>query len=559
MSKFHSSLLVVLISIAACSKSADTSSPLSFVPSDTPFVMANTESVPDAAVQTWTRMMQGTWPNIVGLYDHMLDGLPDQGDVESAKVKRVTKAILDEFRERDTPEKWAEAGFSMKARAAFYGVGLVPVLRIELADPDKFRATVTRVEEKAGTKLTASRIDDQDIWTIEMNKAEALIAIEGRHLVMSVLPVNADKTLRRSVLGLDRPGESLESSGGMTSFNKAEGYVAYGSGWIDYKRVVSLIDNDPGYAAFASMATDNPPKFDATCRGEFEELAARAPRMVMGYTQFDGKHFIANGRLDLDPELAKSFMKLSSPPPGSAATSSALYDIAVSLPILKIKDFLVERSNAIVNSPFKCAALASMNETAALAKQQLAQVVPPPFSDFTGLRLMINRLDIPESGTPDASAAILIGSSNPMSMIGMAQLLVPGLRDFKLTLDGKAVDLPSGVIPTEVGYAPPMQIAANDTAMAISTGSGIDLSAFLIAPAAADGQLIRATYTGALYDLIGTMLTRFSAVMPEKQQADLEMQTALYKLYARWFQSVDIHINATPKGIEMIQDTRLNP
>ena len=559
MSKFHYSLLVVLISIAACSKTADTSAPLSFVPADTPFVMANAESVPDAAVQTWTRMMQVAWPNIVGLYDHMLDGLPDQGDLESAKVKRVTKAILDEVRERDTPEKWAEAGFSMKARAAFYGVGLVPVLRIELDDPEKFRAMVARVEEKAGTKLTASRIDDQDIWTIEMNKAEALIAIEDRHLVISVLPVNADKTLRRRVLGLDRPGESLESSGGMTSFNKAEGYLAYGSGWIDYKRVVSLIDNDPGYAAFASLATDNPPKFDATCRGEFEDLAARAPRMVMGYTQFDGKHFIANGRLDLDPELAKSFMNLSSPPPGSAATSTALYDMALSLPILKIKDFLVERSSAIVEAPFKCAALASLNEAAATAKQQLTQVVPPPFSDFTGLRLMINRVDIPDSGSPDASLAILIGNSNPMGMIGMAQLMVPRLRDFKLTLDGKAVDLPAGVIPTEVGYAPPMQIAANDTAVAVSQGAGIDLAAFLTAPAADDGQLIRMGFTGAFYDLLIAVTTRYSPMLPDTQQADLEMQRSLYKLYARWFQSIDIRINATPKGIEMIQDTHLNP
>lgn len=559
MLKFRSSLLVVLILITACSKPAEDSSPLAFVPADTPFVMANTEPSPDAAMQTWTRMMQGVWPNIIGLYDHMLDTLPDQESVETARIKQITKAILDEVRQRDTPEKWAEVGFTMKARGAVYGIGLVPVARIELADADKFRAMIARIEAKAGSKLVTSRIDDQDIWTIDMSKAEALIAIEGKHLVMSMLPVNADKTLRRRVLGLDRPSESLESSGGLASFNKAEGYLAYGSGWIDFKRVVALIDNDPGYAAFASMATESPPKLDAVCRGEFEGLAARTPRIVMGYTHFDGQQFVANGRLDLDAELAKSFIKLSSPPPGSSAPSTALYDIALSLPILKIKDFLVERSNAIVAAPFKCAALASINEAAVSAKQDLAQIVPPPLSDFTGLRLMINRLEIPESGSPDASAAILIGSSNPMGMIGMAQMVVPSLSDFKLTLDGKAVDLPAGIIPTEVGYAPPMQIAANDTAMAISVGSGIDLSAYLTAPAAGDGQLMRMTFSGALYDMLATMMTRYSTLLPEKQQADLEMQTTLYKLYARWFKSVDIRINATPKGIEMIQDTHLNP
>ena len=35
----------------------------------------------------------------------------------------------------------------------------------------------------------------------------------------------------------------------------------------------------------------------------------------------------------------------------------------------------------------------------------------------------------------------------------MAQLAIPGLSDFKLALDGKAMDLPAGIIPTEVGLS----------------------------------------------------------------------------------------------------------
>ena len=559
MLKIRASLFLTVLLIAGCSKSTDNSAPLAFVPADTPFVMANTEPAPETAVQTWSRMMQAAWPSLLGIYDRMLDGMPDQENAEAGKVKRVITAILDEVRNRDTPEKWTEAGFSMQARGAFYGVGLVPVLRVELADADKFRALVARVEDKAGAKLETARVDDQDVWIIALDEAEALIAIEGRHLVISVLPANAENTLRRRVLGLDRPAQSLESSEVMTGFNKAEGYLAYGSGWVDFKRIAALIDNDPGYAAFAGMLGENPPRLDASCRSEFDALAARTPRLVMGYTRFDGQHFTTSSRLDLDAALATAFMKLSSPPPGSAATATALYDIALSLPILKIKDFLIERSNAIVEAPFQCAALAPMNEAAARARQQLTQVVPPPLSDFTGLRLLINRLDIPASGNPDASAAILIGSSDPMSMIGMAQLAVPGLRDFKLALDGKAVDLPAGIIPTEVGYAPSMQIAANDAAVAISLGEGIDLSAFVGAPAAADGQLLHATYSGAFYELLGTMLTRFSAMVPDKQRADLEAQTALYHLYAQWIQSIDMRVKATPKGIEWTQDVTLSP
>src|SRR5690606_17146740 len=123
--------------------------------------------------------------------------------------------------------------------------------------------------------------------------------------------------------------------------------------------------------------------------------------LVMGYTALDGQHMASHSRLDLDSELASALQKLSSPPAGSAAASTALYDISMSLPILKIKDFLIARSNAIVDAPFRCPALASWNDAAAEAKQQLSQIVPPPLSDMTGLRLMINHLDVPDDGTPD--------------------------------------------------------------------------------------------------------------------------------------------------------------
>ncbi|HET9034204.1 MAG TPA: hypothetical protein VFN25_15025 [Dokdonella sp.] len=559
MSNYRSILLVIVLLATACSRPPDENAPLAFVPSDTPFVMANSEPMPEANVEMWARQMQGVWPSMVGLYDDMLSKIPDTSEPEAARFKQVTQAILDEIRQRDTPAKWAEVGFSAKSLGALYGVGMIPVLRVELGDPDKFRAMVARVEAKAGAKLGTSHVDDQPVWTLRTGKAEGLMAIEDQHLVIAFLPDNADNALRRRVLGLDRPKKSLAETGGLDNLNKAEGYLPFGSGWIDFTRLVALIDTDPGYSAIAQMAADTPKNLDATCRSEYTALAARAPRIVLGYTRLEGRHMTFSGRLDLDTKLAQAFVKLSSPPPGSAAPSSALYDISLSLPVLKIKDFLIERSNAIVDAPFQCPALASLNEVATKAKLRLRQFVPPPLSDFTGLRLMVNRLDIPENGNPDVSAAVLIGSSNPMGMIGMAQLVAPTLRDFKLALDGKPVDLPAGIFPNQAGYAPAMQVAASESAVVIGIGADIDLAAFISADTATDGQLMRAVYSGKFYDMLDSMLTRFSAMMPENQRATIEQQKTLNALYARWIDRIEVRVNATAKGIEMIQTTEMKP
>lgn len=551
-------LATLTLLAAACSKSSDSDAPLAFVPADTPFVIANAEPTPDAVADMWSQQMKTIWPTVINLYDGMLAKIPDDGSPETASTKRVVQAILTELKGRDSVEKWAEAGFTTKARSALYGVGMVPVLRVELGDPDKFRAMVARIEKDAGASLGTSKVGDQEVRTFAIAATQGLIAIEDKQLVVSILPTNASEDLRRRVLGLDRPEKNLATEGSLESFNKTEGYLPMGSGWIDFRRIVALIDVDPGYNAFAQLISADHAPLDALCRSEMDAIAARAPRVTMGYTRFEGRNMDFRSRLDLDSAFAQSFIKLSSPPPGSAATSNVLYDIALSLPVLKIKDFLVERTNAIVDAPFKCPTLAPMNESAAQLKQQLSQFIPPPFSDMTGLRLMLDRVDIPTDGNPDVSAAVLIGSSNPMAMIGMAQMAVPALSDFKLALDGKPVDLPPGIIPTQTGYAPVMRIAANESAVALGIGDTIDLAGFLGASAASDGQLLHASYSGKFYDVLGALLTRFSAVLPAPQSADMEQQKALYAIYARWIRKVDIRVNATPKGIEMLQKIELN-
>lgn len=552
-------LLVAVLALAACGKKADDSAPLAFVPSDTPFVVANSESVPDATIDAWARQMQGVWPVIIGMYEKMLGELPVGDEPDMAKARSVVRAILDEIRQRDTPAKWAEIGFSQKARAAFYGIGLVPVMRAELGDPDAFRAMIARVEAAAGATLGTSRLGDHELRTFAIGETEGIIALQGKHLVLTLLPANADEPLKRAVLGLERPASNLAEGGELLALDKAERYVPHGSGWLDLRRIVALVDNDPGYAAFARLLDHPPGAFDAECRAEVDAMVAQAPRIVFGYRTLEAQRMGFSSRLELAPALAQSLMKLSAPPPGSAAPAGSLYDLSLSMPVLKIKDFLIERVDAVLAAPFRCPALLSWNERANELKTQLGQFVPPPISDFTGLRITIDRLAFPADGAPDFSGNVLVATSNPMAIVGLAQLAVPGLKDVTIAPDGKPVTLPAGVVPNDVGFAPQVQVAVDANALAIGSGTDSNLVAYLAAPAAKDGQLLRAAYSGRFYDTIGALMTRFASMLPEKDRANVEQQQALYAMYARWIRTIDLHINATPQGLEMHQEVELNP
>ncbi len=118
------------------------------MPADTPYVFANVEPMPQAVVDEYADMMKQMWPSMFGTYSRLLDEARDLTDEQ----RKVARAILDEVKALAEKGSGADAGFTSAAHFATYGVGLIPVVRWELADPQKLRDTVARVEGKAGSE-----------------------------------------------------------------------------------------------------------------------------------------------------------------------------------------------------------------------------------------------------------------------------------------------------------------------------------------------------------------------------------------------------------------------
>lgn len=561
--------LGMVLAVAACGKKTDHDAPIAFVPADTPYVIAALEPVPEAAAAQLHKQMQGVWPVMMPIFEKMIEDVEKFGDDEStekreqaAKTARVLKAVLDEVRGRDTPEKWRELGLGSQVRSAIYGVGLLPVVRTEILDADALRATIARVEQKVGEKLGTARIGEQDIWTIGDTPVQALMAIEGKHLVITLVPGNADEALKRRVLGLDRPAQSLADTKALADFNKARGYLPYASGWVDTRRVFALINDDPTVAAFAQAAGEPPPPaLDAACRAEFDAIAAKAPRLAFGYTQFDTTRMTMHARLDLDPTLAKSLATLPGALPGTVS-SDALFDIAFALPVLRARDFLVAQADAIAAAPFKCEMLAKLNDEAAKMKTQIEQTIPPPLADLVGVRLTIDDLVLPDAtnGTKlDFSGRVLVGSNNPSFLTGLAQMTVPALQKIQLPADGKAVAIPSEAVPG--GYAEGYEIHAAMGAKTLGVAVGKDQAAKLetavaAAPATA-GVLLESGVSGNFYRFVGDGLNLFAEQMTAEQRESLEAQRKLYAMYSQWFKRIGGNMSFGAEGIDLTQDVEL--
>ncbi len=557
--------ITAALAVAACGKKADNDAPIAFVPADTPYVFAALEPVPEATAKHLAAQAQAMWSTVFPVIEQSFAEISKKTESEeSPEIKaaadkglRIFKAVLDEMRDRDTPEKWREVGLGTQVRSAIYGVGPLPVVRTEILDGDALRAMIARIEQKAGAQMDTARLGDQDVWTFGNEHVLGLMAIEGKHLVLTVVPPKADDALKRRVLGLDRPAKSLADTDALASFNKQRGYLPYASGWIDTRRLFAALVDDPAIAQFAEASGKPDSKLDATCRSEFDALLAKAPLLAAGYTKFDTAQASMHMRLDLDPTLAKALAAVPEALPGNRS-NDALIEIAFSLPLLRGRDFLVAQADAVAKSPFQCKELAKLNESLAESKTKLDQTIPPPLSDLLGLRVTVDKVTLPSpdgSQKLDVAARVLVGSNNPTFLASLAQMSVPQLQKTPLTPDGKAVTIPSDVVPG--GYLDGYEIHAAMGAKTLGISVGKDEAAKLEAAVSASGgagHTVETQVSGAFYKLIGDAIGQYGDLLPEEQRATLDLNSKLYAMYAQWFKRISATVSFGNEGIDLVQD-----
>jgi hypothetical protein len=279
---------------------------------------------------------------------------------------------------------------------------------------------------------------------------------------------------------------------------------------------------------------------------------------VIGAEELSAQRLRIGAQLELEPSLAARVAAASAPAPGSGAPADGAVDVALALPLLKIRDFWVEQADAVAAKPFACANLRELNDAFAQAKAKIDVTVPPPLSDLTGARVVVTQFDMSAPGaTPEVSGKLLLGTSNPMAAIGMAQLMLPPLQKLKIAADGKPVALPPDLLPVKT---PPLSLAVSDKAIAFASGSAdiAALPAFLAAPPAAETQFLRVHVSGEVYGWLARSFDAMKTALPEENRKVFDQQVALFGMYRKWLRSNDITMTATPSGIRMRQTIELN-
>lgn len=496
--------------LAACGHK-DKDAPLAFVPADTPYAFANLDVADDDTRSAMLSQADAQLPAQVV----QLRTTADEMAGKDPAAANLLRALAKEF-DGKTVESFAQTnGLDLKGHMAFFGLGLAPVLRVELSDAQAFDAFVGRLESAYGKKFDVATLDKQSYrhQTLAASGTQIVLAVTGKQAVVSLLPADAPQPLLRQALGLDRPAKNLQDDGRLEKLAKAKGYEKWAVGELDLDRALPLAASgkDPLFGALfraraqAESARTGEPvanqlQIPASCQADAARIAARVPQISFGYTRLDAKHQDMRWDVALASDITQAFSGLKVDLPGLGANqSSSPFEFFLGLPVAQLRTFWSAQADAVAAKPFACPALTDLNDSFAKLGPSMQKAGIPPFGNLLGIGLSL------DSFTPDANSAIpkftgrlVLGTSDPGGLLAMGQMMTPALAQLKLTADGKPVALPATLSGM---FGQPAWLAMGPASLGLGIGTGEDakLADALKAAAGAPGQMLRMHLSGQMY------------------------------------------------------------
>ncbi len=564
-------LLLLLGLVASCTESPDKagSGLLQHVPADTPYVFVTSRHLPDrlrnkladhyaaqlaAQGQAFTRIRE------------QIASSPDTAVMaENARqFFDVMEAIFSEFEGRDTADAVRQLGIEPVTRSVIYGIGVLPAMRVEIADAEKLNAMLDRVERRARLAVIRGELKGQAYRRIDLGKVDLLVSVDDRHAVAGLL---ADSLFERDLpllLGQAAPADDLGSSGAIQQLISQHGFTGYGEGFIKLDALTAtLLGRGSGRSAevMQALGAQSVP-VSPGCMTLVNRMVGGMPRMVMGVTAADENRLSARGVVETTPGVARYLQKLGAPVPGVGGPFDGLLAMGMGLDLPALRNAIEALLRQVIDAGAECEWVEPATLQAVIPQLNLA--LGPMTAGIKGFNLQLDDLQLdPETLQPTAvRAGLLAAVDDPRGVFALGAMFNPALAALEVPNDGSLVDL-----PRDLGIGqdmPPLKVAIGDKVLLLLAGAdSAALSHPLLNAAVLSPSPLFAVDYG-VYQLVqrfGEQLDRTALLLAERgEQAmadDLREQMDGFRLQAQMFERLRISVHATEKGLVIDQDMLL--
>lgn len=440
------------------------------VPADTLFYAGGLEPVP------YRETMEAFGADMTTLSEEdMAEMRSELADEDMSDGARLLMGLFFELSDLGFPEAMSALGIGDEMEYVTYGIGLAPVYRMSVENPQAFTATLDRVEgEMDVAPLNVTREGSYAIRRYELipanENSEAMplaIGISEDQVVAYLDSADlGGEELDSLVTGQSMPDESLADTDHLESMVERHGFLPYGMGYLSFEEMVSAFVNPDGNRAGQALdrAMINDPELaekltemrSEACRTDFTAIAADWPGISMGYTELslDNRPTMA---MDLvfdirDRQTLEGLQSLRGHIPSHLLSSNPelLIGAALGIDADALPRFVRESWQRFTQADYTCPMLVEAQND---MRQQNPAMLGPAMSFAQGLKgISITVLDVvmpeqPEGKagggfTPETADAVVgVHADDPQGLISMAAAMVPAVAQIDIPDDGSAVAL----------------------------------------------------------------------------------------------------------------------
>lgn len=553
--------------LAACEKAPEPTPDglLQHVPADTPYAFVTSKLLPedlrDRLGNYYAAQLASQRPAMESMRQQIESSeQAAEFTAGAAQLFNVLDAFFAELEGRDNAEDLRELGIEPVTRSVFYGIGLLPAMRVEIADAVKLRAMLDRVERRAGVSAGRAVHAGQDYRRIDLGGADAVLAVSDQYLIAGLL---ADELFERDLpllLGSADPQRSLADSGDIQQLIERHAFTGYGEGFIKLDELIAALlgeGTSRNREVMQALGIQALPISEG-CMQMTRQLVAGMPRMVMGIKAADSDRLAARGIWQSRPGVSAYLQKLAAPVPGVGATYDGLLAFGMGLDLPQLRNAI----EALLRQVGKLGADCEWVDPDMLqaVMPQLNLALGPMTAGIKGFNLQIDDLNIdPDTLEPvDVRAGLLAAVDDPRGMFALGAMFNPALASLEVPQDGSFVEL-----PRELGVdtkAPPLKVAIRDHALLLLAGkASADLASRLSNAVAVTPSPLFAVDYGVyrLVERFGGIMEQAAGRLETQGEADLATdlreQLHNFRSQADLFERLRVSVHASEQGLVMDQ------
>jgi hypothetical protein len=458
-----------------------------------------------------------------------------------------------------TREGWTAAGLHENPLYAFWGVQLMPFAKFELSDGEAFAAFLSRIEESGDEPYQRRPVGDAEVIWIDVGSGFG-IALHHDQDSVTVAVIPEDAAMLARVAGQYEPAEAMGTDS-LNAFNSESGYASFGSGYIDWKRVVDrLLTEDTPLADVIDDEDFSAVAGNADCVAEYGAVVEALPRATFGYTQITAEEADFMFRQQTSAQLGAQLAPIAQAPIAIDRELSGLFSFGMAVDIVAAREFARTLVDGWVTDPPACPSFADLAAQAPELQENLARPIPPVVTNIHGMFLEAMDLELGENGVPTGGGTLTFFMENPQLVVGMAQMFSPAVAELQLEPGGEPLQVPEGSVPQLDQLGLDAWIAMGESALGVAIGEDhIDALSNGLGRTEADDFLL----TGRLdFDVMIDVLDMAESALEDVAVDDeasqgLAAQREQYRALAEFYEQAGFKLRLSERGIEIIAETTL--